>query len=173
MLLSVHYRKPINFSFKRLDSVRTALRRLDEFTCKLLCLPTGKPHPEITAFVSAMEEQFFEAMDDDLNVSKAMGAIYNFIGKTHPILQVNHLDLDQKNYILESLDRLNQILQIFRLKGCLLVPEVNALIQKREQARADKDWQAADAARSELAGKGIIVIDTVNGPIWKKVAEVE
>jgi len=173
MLLSVHYRKPINFSFKRLENVRTALRRLDEFTCRLLCLPAGKPHPEITAFVSAMEEQFFEAMDDDLNVSKAMGAIYNFIAKAHPALQVNNLDMDQKNYIIESLDRLNQVLQIFRLKGCQLVPEVNALIQKREQARADKDWQAADAARTELAQKGIIVIDTVNGPIWKKVAEVE
>jgi cysteinyl-tRNA synthetase len=173
MLLSVHYRKPINFSFKRLESVRTALRRLDEFTCKLICLKAGKPHPEITAFVSAMEEQFFEAMDDDLNVSKAMGAIYNFITRTHPVLQVNNLDLDQKNYIIESLDRLNQVLQIFRLKGCQLVPEVNALIQKREQARADKDWLAADAARQELAAKGIIVIDTVNGPIWKKVAEVE
>ncbi|MGB5232343.1 MAG: cysteine--tRNA ligase [Desulfoprunum sp.] len=173
MLLSVHYRKPINFSFKRLENVRTALRRLDEFTCRLLCLPAGKPHSEITAFVSAMEEQFFEAMDDDLNVSKAMGAIYNFIAKAHPALQVNNLDMDQKNYIIESLDRLNQVLQIFRLKGCQLVPEVNALIQKREQARADKDWQAADAARTELAQKGIIVIDTVNGPIWKKVAEVE
>ena len=65
------------------------------------------------------------------------------------------------------------MLQIFRLKGCQLVPEVNALIQKREQARADKDWQAADAARAELAEKGVIVIDTVNGPIWKRVAEVE
>lgn len=173
MLLSVHYRKPINFSGKRLESVRSALRRLDEFTCKLLCLPAGKPHPEITAFVSAMEEQFFEAMDDDLNVSKAMGAIYNFIARTYPVLQVNNLDLDQKNYVLESLDRLNQVLQIFRLKGCLLVPEVNALIQKREQARADKDWLAADAVRQELAAKGIIVIDTVNGPVWKKVAEVE
>ena len=173
MLLSVHYRKPINFSFKRLESVRTALRRLDEFTCKLICLKAGKPHPEITAFVSAMEEQFFEAMDDDLNVSKAMGAIYNFITRTHPVLQVNNLDLDQKNYIIESLDRLNQVLQIFRLKGCQLVPEVNALIEKREQARADKDWLAADAARRELAAKGIIVIDTVNGPIWKKVAEIE
>ncbi|KAB2889800.1 MAG: cysteine--tRNA ligase [Desulfobulbaceae bacterium] len=173
MLLSVHYRKPINFSFKRLESVRTALRRLDEFTCKLICLPAGKPHPEITAFVSAMEEQFFEAMDDDLNVSKAMGAIYNFITRTHPVLQVNNLDLDQKNYVIESLDRLNQVLQIFRLKGCQLVPEVNALIKKREQARADKDWLAADAVRQELAAKGIIVIDTVNGPIWKKVAEVE
>ena len=84
MLLSVHYRKPLNFSFKRLENVRTALRRLDEFTCKLLCLPPGKPHPEITAFVSAMEEQFFEAMDDDLNVSKAMGAIYKFISQGPP-----------------------------------------------------------------------------------------
>ena len=173
MLLSVHYRKPINFSYKRLENVRTALRRLDEFTCRLLCLPAGKPHPEITAFVSAMEEQFFEAMDDDLNVSKAMGAIYTFIARAHPALQVNNLDRDQKNYILDSLDRLNQVLQIFRLKGCQLVPEVNALIQKREQARADKDWQAADAARAELAEKGVIVIDTVNGPIWKRVAEVE
>ena len=173
MLLSVHYRKPINFSFKRLENVRTALRRLDEFTCKLLCLPPGKPHPEITAFVSAMEEQFFEAMDDDLNVSKGMGAIYHFIGKTHPVLQVNHLDLDQKNYILESLQRMNQILQIFRLKGCPLVPEVNALILRREQARADKDWQAADAARIELAAKGITVIDTENGPVWKRVREGE
>ncbi len=169
MLLSVHYRKPINFSYKRLENVRTALRRLDEFTCKLLCLPPGKPHPEITAFVSAMEEQFFEAMDDDLNVSKGMGAIYNFIGKTHPVLQVNHLDLDQKNYILESLQRMNQILQIFRLKGCPLVPEITALIQRREQARADKDWPAADAARLELAEKGITVIDTENGPVWKRV----
>ncbi|MFW2368334.1 MAG: cysteine synthase, partial [Desulforhopalus sp.] len=57
MLLSVHYRKPLNFSYKRLDNVRTALRRLDEFTCKLHCLPLGIPHPEVTAFVSAMEEQ--------------------------------------------------------------------------------------------------------------------
>ncbi len=171
MLLSVHYRKPINFSFKRLENVRTALRRLDEFTCKLLCLPPGKPHPEIIAFVSAMEEQFFEAMDDDLNVSKGMGAVYNFIGKAYPVLQVNHLDLDQKNYILESLQRLNQILQIFRLKGCPLVPEINALIQRREQARADKDWQTADAARIELAAKGITVIDTENGPVWKRVCE--
>jgi cysteinyl-tRNA synthetase len=173
MLLSVHYRKPINFSFKRLENVRTALRRLDEFTCKLLCLPPGKPHPEITAFVSNMEEQFFEAMDDDLNVSKGMGAIYNFISKSHPILQVNHLDLDQKNYILESLQRMNNILQIFRLKGCPLIPEINELIQRREKARADKDWQAADAARVELADKGITVIDTENGPIWKRVREGE
>lgn len=173
MLLSVHYRKPMNFSFKRLDNVRTALRRLDEFTCKLNCLPSGKPHPEVTAFVSAMEKQFIEAMDDDLNVSNGMGAIYQFIKKVYPILQVNHLDRDQKNYILETLGRLNQVLDVFRLQGCPLAPDVNALIQRREQARLLKDWKAADEAREELARKGIVIIDTENGPVWKRERDLE
>ncbi len=173
MLLSVHYRKPMNFSFKRLDSVRTALRRLDEFTCKLNCLPSGKPHPEVTAFVSEMEQRFVEAIDDDLNVSNGMSAIYQFIKKVYPILQVNHLDRDQKNYILETLGRLNQVLDVFRLQGCPLAPDVNALIQRREQARLLKDWKAADEAREELARKGIVVIDTENGPVWKRVRDLE
>jgi cysteinyl-tRNA synthetase len=173
LLLSVHYRKPVHFSFKRLENVRTALKRLDEFTCKLLCLPPGRPHPEVTAYVSAMEEKFYKAMDDDLNVSLAMAAIYNFIKKANPILQVNHLDRDQKNYILEKLNQLNQVLKIFKLKGCPLEPEIDALIQLREKARVEKDWQTADQARNELADRGIAVIDTANGPVWKRVVETE
>ncbi len=173
MLLSVHYRKPLSFSYKRLDNVRTALRRLDEFTCKLNCLPSGRPHPEVTAFVTAMEEQFFAAMDDDLNISKGMGAIYNFMRKVYPILQVNNLDNDQKNYILETLGKMNEVLNVFHLQGCPLAPDVNALIQRREQARVKKDWQAADEARAELARKGIVIIDTVNGPVWKRARDIE
>ena len=76
--------------------------------------------------------EFYEALDDDLNVSKAMAAIYNFIKRANPILQVNNLDRDQKEYILESLKKLDEVLNIFRLQGCPLAPEVNALIQKRE-----------------------------------------
>ncbi|MBU1060447.1 MAG: cysteine--tRNA ligase [Proteobacteria bacterium] len=171
MLLSVHYRKPLNFSYRRLTAVRTALRRLDEFTCKLLCLPPGRPHPEVAVFVSAMEEQFFEAMDDDLNVSKGMGAIYRFINRTNPILHVNHLDGDQKKYILESLGKINEILQIFRIKGCPLAPGVNALIMRRQKAREEKDWKAADEVRDELIRQGIQIIDTATGPVWKRLGE--
>ncbi|MFH2124860.1 MAG: cysteine--tRNA ligase [Pseudomonadota bacterium] len=173
MLLSVHYRKPLNFSFKRLINVRTALRRIDEFTCKLLCLPPGKPHPEIAAFVSAMTEQFFEAMDDDLNVSKGLGAVYKFINLVNPILHVNNLDHDQKKYILESFNKINQVLHIFRLKGCPLAPAVNTLICRREKARAAKDWQAADDARDELLRQGIQIIDTATGPVWKPLDDKE
>lgn len=173
MMLIVHYRKPLHFSYKRLDSARTALKKIDEFTCKIHCLPPGKPHPEMAAFVSALEEQFYEALNDDLNVSKAMAAIFNFIKKTNPILQINNLDQDQKSYIFERLEKLNEVLQIFRLKGCPLAPDVNTLIQRREQARLAKDWGTADAAREELALKGITIIDTENGPAWRKVRGFE
>ncbi len=173
MLLSVHYRKPLNFCYKRMAAVRTAMRRLDEFTCKLLCLPPGKPHPEIAVFVTAMSEEFFAAMDDDLNVSKAMGAVYKFIKIVAPILHVNHLDQEQKQDILDALHKINQILQIFRLKGCPLAPAANNLLARREQARANKDWKAADEVRDELLRQGIQVIDTVNGPVWKPLDKVE
>jgi cysteinyl-tRNA synthetase len=86
---------------------------------------------------------------------------------------VNNLDTDQKNYILDTLNKMNEVLNVFRLQGCPLAPDVNALIQRREQARARKDWQAADEAREELARKGIVIIDTVNGPVWKRARDVE
>ncbi len=60
-----------------------------------------------------------------------------------------------------------------RLQGCPLAPDVNALSQRREQARLLKDWKAADEAREELAGKGIVVIDTENGPVWKRTRDLE
>lgn len=167
MLMSAHYRKPIEFSYKRLETARTSLRRLDEFTCKLLCLPPGKPHPEVAAYVTRMEEEFFEAMDDDLNVSKALGVIYKFIRKSNDILQIHNLDRDQKNYILGSFSRIDQVLHVFKLKGCPLAPEINELIQEREQARLNKDWRAADDVREKLIAKGVTIIDTPTGPIWK------
>jgi cysteinyl-tRNA synthetase len=98
-----------------------------------------------------------------------MGAIYRFIKKTNPILHVNHLDGDQKKYILDSLKKINEILQIFRLKGWPLAPSVNAIIQLREEARQGKYLRAADEARDELIRKGIQIIDTATGPVWKPV----
>ena len=65
------------------------------------------------------------------------------------------------------------MLNVFRLLGCPLASDVNALIQRREPARLLKDWKAADEAREELARKGIVVIDTINGPVWKRTTDIE
>jgi cysteinyl-tRNA synthetase len=168
LLLGVHYRKPLLFSFKKLESVRTALKRIDEFTRKLLCLPPGLPHPEITTFVSSLADRFVTAMDDDLNISGAIGALFDFIKKTNPILHSGTLDLDQKNEIFDALRKMNRVLGFLQLEQCTLAPEINRLIQQREEARRRKDWLAADEARTELLRRGITVHDTATGPVWEQ-----
>ncbi len=168
-LIRTHYRKPVHFNFKRLDAAQMSLRRLDEFTRKLICLPPGLPHPKVAAYLTEMEERFFSAMDDDLNISKAMGAVFNFIKKTNPIVQEGRLDRDQKKYIIDSLAKIDEILNIFKLEECPLAPEIDNLIRDREKARKQKDWTRADTVREELARKGIAVMDTVKGPIWMEL----
>jgi cysteinyl-tRNA synthetase len=168
MLLGVHYRKPLMFSYKRLNLARTALRRIDEYTRKLLCLPEGLPHPDIATHVSELEQQFVRAMNDDLNVSGAIGALFNFIKHTNPIVQLRHLDREQKSDILEVLRMINSVLGVMRLEHCPLTPEIDRLIRQRERARQLKDWTAADSAREELLRQGITIHDTAAGPIWEQ-----
>jgi cysteinyl-tRNA synthetase len=167
-LLRTHYRKPINFSYKKLDVALKSLKRLDEFSIKLLCLPLGLPHPEVAAYLTEMEEAFFTALDDDLNVSKAFGAIFDFVKKVNPIINAGNLDREQKEYILEAMRRMNSILNLLNLDQCPLAPEIDKLIRDREDARRNGDWVKADNVRRELAEQGIEVIDTVKGTAWKE-----
>ena len=172
-LLRTQYRKPITFSYRGLDAARKDLRRLDEFVGKLRCLPPGLPHPQVASYLTELEERFGSALDDDLNVSRAVAALFDFVKRTNPILSEGHLDRDQKGYILEALGRLNTVLNIMRLEECPLAPELDRLIRDREEARRQKDWPRADAVRDELARKGIEVVDTAKGPVWKEVERIE
>lgn len=169
MLMGVHYRKPLLFSYKRLDAARTALRRIDEFTRKLLCLPAGLPHPEVATYVTELEKRFLEAVNDDLNISGAIGALFNFIKQANPVLQARQLDRDQKHDVLEALQLINGVLGVLRLEHCPLTPEIDRLIRQRERARQLKDWTAADSAREELLRKGVTIHDTAAGPVWERV----
>jgi cysteinyl-tRNA synthetase len=167
-LLRTHYRKPINFTFKKFDAALKSLERLDEFSTKLLCLPPGLPHPEVASYLTEMEEGFFTALDNDLNTSRAFGALFDFVKKANPIVNEGQLDRDQKEYILETLRRMNSILNLLSLDKCPLAPEIDKLIRDREAARKDGDWEKADGVREQLADKGIEVIDTAKGTAWKE-----
>jgi cysteinyl-tRNA synthetase len=120
-----------------------------------------------------MEEKFCVALANDLNMSRALGAVFDFIKKTNPILSQGQLDLEQKKYILETLEKSNVILNLLKLKECPLAPEIDRLIRDREEARRNKDWERADTVRHELARKGFEVVDTPKGPIWKEIEKIE
>jgi cysteinyl-tRNA synthetase len=168
MLLGEHYRKSIHFTYKKLDAVRKALKRIDEFTRKLGCLHPGLPHPIIDSLVGELEEKFTRALDDDLNISGAIGSLFSFIKKVNPILYAGSLDAEQKKTIFSLLRKMNRVFGFLRLEQCVLAPEINRLIKLREEARQCRDWDTADKARAELLLKGIIVHDTANGPVWEQ-----
>jgi cysteinyl-tRNA synthetase len=168
-LMCVHYRKVINFSRRSLATAKKNLFRLDGFTRKLMCLPQGLPHPKVASYFSAMEDGFWAALDDDLNISKAMAALFDFVKKVNPVLEQGTLDRDQKKYIIESLGRINGVLNILRLEECPLAPEIDKLIIERQRARENKDWAKADNVREELVRQGIEVSDSAKGPVWNSV----
>ena len=74
--------------FRKLNEARKNLKKLDEFTQKLLCLPPGLPHPKVAAYLTDMEERFCGALANDLNMSRAMGGIFDFMKKINPILNM-------------------------------------------------------------------------------------
>ena len=129
--------------------------------------------PNVAAYLTAMEERFCDALANDLNMSRALGAVFDFMKKINPILANGQLDLEQKKYILETLEKLNGILNLLKLKECPLAPEIDRLIKAREEARRNKDWQRADTVRNELAEKGFEIVDTPKGPVWKEIEKAE
>jgi cysteinyl-tRNA synthetase len=168
LLLSTHYRKPLHFSYKGLDAARSSLRRLDDFIHHLNLLTPGEPHPEVATYISNMEREFIEAMDDNLNIALTLAALFNFIKKINPIINACNLDRDQIAYILAVLKKLNTVLGVMDFKEEVLESEIAALIKKREDARRKKDWTLADKMREELSAHGVMIIDTPLGPIWRK-----
>lgn len=169
LLMTCHYRKILNFSERKLETAKKNLQRLDDFTRKLVCLPLGLPHPKVALYVTKLEEDFFGALDDDLNISKAMAALFDFVKKVNSVLSKGQLDLDQKAYIVETLGKINQIINVLRLEECPLAPEIDRLVSEREMARGAGDWKRADDVRDQLVKQGIEVCDSAKGPVWKEL----
>jgi len=167
-LLSTHYRKSLHFSYNGLNAAQSSLRRIDDFIHHLNLLTPGDPHPEAASYVSTMEQEFIEAMDDDLNIAGALAALFDFVKKINQIINTRNLDRDQNAYILAVLKKLDAVLGIMYFKEEELEPEIESLIEKREEARREKDWALADQIREQLSVHGILVIDAPRGPIWRK-----
>jgi cysteinyl-tRNA synthetase len=161
-LLTVNYRLPLNFTFDGLAAARAALARVDEWVARLTDysqLPPAGPHIVLSSDV----ESFFECLDDDLNISGAMGAFFDLVRESNRAMDANELPATQAGEILGGWGRINQVLVLE--KELRAIPaEVLALLEQRQAARAAKDWAASDRLRDEIATLGWVVKDTKDGP---------
>jgi len=167
-LISRHYRKPISFSWLKLDTAKNTIARLDKFIEKLHFCPAGPSNPDMDQLVYNLRHKFTGSMDDDFNISPALASLFEFTHHINRIMDRGGLSPTDKQKVDEALQGINAVLGVMDLEPVKPDHRVEEMIRMREEARKGKDWDTADRIRRELKGMGIEVIDSRDGTIWRK-----
>lgn len=168
-ILSRHYRKRIFFSKAKFAAAKNTLRHLDKFVQKLHYSKPAADDPEVDQAVYALRHQFTEAMDDDFNVSQALAALFRFTRKINRKMDGGGLSPDDREKAVKALEGVNSVLGIMDLASREEDSAVAERVQKRERARAARDWDTADRIRDQLREAGVEITDTKQGPLWRKI----
>jgi len=163
LLLATHYRQKLNFSFKGLESADNAVERINNFIFNLKNAKSGNSKSNVDSLIGKAEKDFEKCMDDDLNISEALGVIFDFIR------EINKSDISQKSAdkIIKTMKKFDGVLGILEEKEDKITENIESLIREREEARKKKDFKKADEIRDNLKEKGIILEDSKDGVRWK------
>ncbi len=171
VLLGAHYRQSLNFSFKALDDARAALQRLDtakQRLAELVSAPNAGLQETATAVTTA-ESAFRAGLEDDLNISAALAALFDFIRDVNRLMDEQKLAGAAATKALSLLERMDTVLAVFAPDQDDEVPQaILALADERQAARKAKDFARADQIRHELDAQGWAIEDTPKGPRVKK-----
>ncbi|MEW6456897.1 MAG: cysteine--tRNA ligase [Acidobacteriota bacterium] len=169
LLISTHYRNVLNFTFESLNQANASLKRIKDFLYEIDTkkFPEGE-NPEIKEIINKAKNKFEKGLNDDLNISIALTAIFESITEIYKFINFNHLFEEDKKNIKNFLSSINNVLGILPEKSIHELPEhIISKIKEREEARKKKDFEKADAIRDELFSMGIILEDAKDGVRWK------
>jgi len=165
LLLKSHYRETFNFTLAGLEEARSALARLDECILKLQEV-AGSTQSEAD---SKLVQIFSDALDQDLNISAAWGAIFDWVRDTNKLLAGHQLSPTQAAAALAAWSKIDSVIGLGVKGGEAAPPELLALLEERQSARKAKDFKRSDAIRDELRTRGWQIEDTAKGPRLKAI----
>jgi cysteinyl-tRNA synthetase len=173
-LLTAHYRETFNFTLDGLQGARTALARIDECLGKLREIAGRDALPRVQVPQSGigpteLAKNFTAALDDDLNISAAWAAVFEWVRETNRRLAENSLGAADAAFALAAWEKVDSVLGIGTKSGADIPAEILALAVARTDAKKAKDFKRADAIRNDLKVKGWVIEDTAKGPKLKKI----
>ncbi|OLS35011.1 cysteine--tRNA ligase [Bacillus sp. MRMR6] len=172
-MLSVHYRNPINYSEELLDSTRAAFDRITTSYQNLKHRREASSNltnnnQEWLEKIAALEDEFVKAMDDDFNTAKAISVIFDLSKLANYYLLEKNTSVEVINTFTSQFEQFYQVLGLKLETEEMLDEEIDALIEKRNQARKDRNFQLSDQIRDQLKEMNIILEDTPQGTRWKR-----
>ncbi len=169
LMISSHYRSPINYSTDILEQGKNALDRL--YTCRDnldFALKNAADGGEIPQFLEKYKQEFIDAMDDDFNTADAIGVFFSMVREINTMVAEGAGKVAIEAAI-DLFDQLGGVLGlVYNRKSGDLDTEVEALIEQRTAARKAKDFKTADAIRDQLKEMGITLEDTPQGVKWSR-----
>jgi cysteinyl-tRNA synthetase len=168
-LIQTHYKRPIYFSWAKLAMARNTVARLDRFIHALRTCKKGSASSDINQLIYDLARGFGEAMDEDLNISQALAAFFEFTRQVNRLIDSHGLAQSDREKIENLLARINSVLMVMDLSEAESTQQIEELLRQRSSAREMRDWAKADEIRDKLKDFGIEVIDTPDGTTWRKV----
>ncbi len=169
LLLATQYRMSLNFTFDGLDAAAKSLQRLNDFWRNLEEFAGAGEGGEANAVSEKAAREFEKGLDDDLNISYALAAVFDFIREINRLRSENNLTADERDTALDVLKRINSVLD-FKVEEAAVEneSEIEDLVQKRADAKKNRDFATADSIRDQLTAMGIVLEDTPQGVKWRK-----
>ena len=176
MMLSAHYRSPINYSLAIIEQCKAALERL--YNCRdnldfaiqnaLPQTADAEADSQLMQQLEKRREQFIEAMDDDLNTADGIAALFELARDINTFIASPRAK-EPLEAAAKQFDELADVLGLlYNRKKESLDAQIEELIAQRQQARKEKNFALADKIRDELKAQGIVLLDTPQGVQWKR-----
>lgn len=170
LLLQTHYKTQLNFTFQSLDGAKSALQRLNDFIQRLMRVDSEVDGGQIVALGQKTLELFAAALADDLNISVALAALFDFVRDVNGLCDAGQLSRTEAGQVLELMKKVNSVLGVlsFEKEEAEIPAELQEAFDRRLQARLDKNWKLADELRDFIQERGFMIEDTPQGPLLKK-----
>lgn len=160
-LIRVNYRIPVNFTWTAMQDAAAGLQRLENFVDHLRSVQkSGTTGNAVTGLIESAQQRFESGMDDDLNSSAALAAVFDLVNQ---IYEEKNLSSQAATALLEFLAKINNVFGILDLQEKMVDAELANLLKARTQAREAKDWKLADSIREQIAKHGFDVVDSAQG----------